>query len=245
MTIEQQNEISAKYRRFVARYEAMYTPLFNKALRAQINQYVNNGTLMAVTSEPIYPVLLQLYKQTATVWAHQTHIQVRSLKSRQPMGFSERIVELMRQYYGIDLLNIAEGLTQTTKEVIGKVLAEAVQLGWSFNEIVSRLQSPELTRIRARLIARTETVSSANSAAMINAKETAARSKLVLNKIWIATSDSRTRPDHREVNGQIIGIDDFFTVGGFLMGQPGDRTHGAPAGEIVNCRCRVAFVPVT
>ena len=146
----------------------------------------------------------------------------------------------MRKYYGIDLLNVAEGLTQTTKDQIQAVLSEAAEKGWSFDEIVSRLQVPELTSVRARLIARTETVSAANGAATINAKETG----LQLNKIWIAAIDSRTRPDHLIVNGQIIGVDDYFIVGGYKMSQPGDRTHGADSSEICNCRCTVAFIPI-
>ncbi len=124
------------------------------------------------------------------------------------------------------------------------MLAEAAELGWSFNEIVDRLLLPDMTKKRARLIARTETISAANSAAVINAKETASKTGLVLNKIWIAARDKRTRMDHREVDGSIVGVDQFFNVGGYAMSQPGDRTQGAPASEICNCRCCIAMVPV-
>lgn len=241
MTTEQQRDISTRFKRFVKRHEQIHTVSINKALKEQIKQYTSSGTLMAVTSAPLYGALISLYKDSAKIWAHQSQLQTRrSLKSRQPIGFSERIVELMRRYYGIDLLNIADGLTQTTKDQIGVVLKEAAEKGWSFDEIVKQLQAPELSAARARVIARTEVVSSANGAAVINAKE----SGLELNKIWIATLDNRTRPDHLAVNGQIIGIHDNFNVGGSVMGQPGDRTKGADADEICNCRCTVAFMPV-
>lgn len=244
MTPTQQRDISLRFRRFVLRYEPIHARIVQAALREQIAQYTSTGTLMAVNSTPIYPVLVNIYKTSAKIWGHQSALQVRRHKGMAPLGFSERIVELMRQYYGIDLLNVAEGLTETTKRVIQGVLDEAALLGWSFNEIVKKLEAPELTRARARLIARTETVSAANGAAVINAKETAAKTGLVLNKIWIAARDNRTRPDHKEVDGQIVGIDDMFIVGGFAMSQPGDRRHGASAAEIVNCRCAVAFIPV-
>ena len=240
MTVQDQRDISLRFRRFVRRYEPIHARAINKALRTQVNQYIEKGTLMAVNSTPIYPVMVELYKTAAKIWAHQSALQIRRHKGRQPLGFSERIVELMRKYYGIDLLNVAEGLTQTTKDQIQAVLSEAAEKGWSFDEIVSRLQVPELTSVRARLIARTETVSAANGAATINAKETG----LQLNKIWIAAIDSRTRPDHLIVNGQIIGVDDYFIVGGYKMSQPGDRTHGADSSEICNCRCTVAFIPI-
>lgn len=246
MTIEQQNDISHRFQRFVKRYEALYAPAFNKALREQVNQYVQSGTLMAVTAEPIYRVLLDVYKSASVVWAHQSALQLRSSvnKSRQPLGFSQRIIDLMKKYFGIDLLNIAQGITETTKKWIGEVLAQAAQLGWSFNAIVTKLQALSFTKERSRLIARTEVVSAANAAATINAKETAAKTGLILNKIWIATRDNRTRLDHREVDRQVIGIDDNFIVGDFRMSQPGDRTKGAGAAEICNCRCTVGFVPV-
>lgn len=247
MTHSQQTNVSRRFRRFVKRYEQIHAISINKALKEQIKQYTDTGTLIAVNSAPLYGALVSLYKDSARIWAHQSHIQTRQAvrdsrtnKGRQPIGFSERIVELMRQYYGIDLLNIAEGLTQTTKDTISAVLSEAAEQGWSFDEIVSRLQLPELTAARARLIARTEVVSSANGAATINAKE----SGLELNKIWIATLDDRTRPDHMVVNGQTVGLHDNFNVGGSVMSQPGDRTQGAGADEICNCRCTVAFIPI-
>lgn len=244
MTIEQSQEISHNFNRFIKRYEAIYTPQFNAALKAQVKQYTSTGTLHAVDATSIYPVLLSVYKTASVVWAHKAALQLRRHKGRQPLGFSERIIELMRKYFGIDLLNIAQQITDTTKRVIQSVLSEAAQLGWSFNEIVDKLESPDLTRVRARLIARTETVSAANAAATINAKETAAKTGQQLNKMWIATNDARTRHDHAEVNRQVIGIDDFFIVGGFKMSQPGDRTHGADVKEICNCRCCVGFIPV-
>ena len=168
MTIEQANDISNKFNRFIKRYEAKYAIQFNKALQLQHQQYIESGTLMAVDAMPIYDVLESLYQTASVVWAHQAQLQIRSLKSRQPMGFSERIVSLMKKYFGIDLLNIAQQITDTTKRVISEVLAN--NIGASFNDIVRKLESPELTRVRARLIARTETVSAANAAAVIGAK---------------------------------------------------------------------------
>jgi uncharacterized protein with gpF-like domain len=223
----------------------MYTPKFNAALKAQIQQYIDNGTLQAVDSVQMYDVLVKLYKDCSVIWAHQSALQIRRAKSRQPMGFSERIVELMKKYFGVDLLNIAQQITDTTKKIIQEVLSRATETGASFQEIVNELESPDLTRIRARLIARTETVSAANAAATINAKETSVVTGQTLRKMWIATTDSRVRHDHAEVDRHVIGIDDYFIVGGYKMQQPGDRTHGAPASEICNCRCTVGFVPVT
>lgn len=215
------------------RYENLYHAKINKALINQVKQFADKKDLLYVRSGELYGVLTELYKNVGSAWAWHT----RKYKSGQ-MGFSERIVMLMRQYYGIDLLNDAEGITNTTKSVIERVLGEAAQTGWSFDEIVRRIT--EINRKRARLIARTETVTAANGAAMINAKETG----IPLNKIWISAVDNRTRRDHYMMNRVTVGINENFIVGGYPMQQPGDRTQGAPAKEICNCRCVVAFIPV-
>lgn len=51
-------------------------------------------------------------------------------------------------------------------------------------------------------------------------------------KQWDATLDGKTRPSHRMVDGEIKELDEPFSNG--LM-KPGDS--GAPAEEVVNCRC--------
>lgn len=239
MTEQQKKEYWYQFHRFIIRYEAIYTPKFNKALKEQIRQYTSSGTLMAVTNTPIYEVLVELYKKTSVVWAHKSLVHRRSLKARQPIGFSDRIIQLMKQYYGIDLLNDAEGITETTKDIIRKVLIAAEEAGLGFDDIVRQLESPELNKIRARLIARTEIVTASNGAAAIQARE----SGLELNKEWISARDNRVRKDHLLVNGTIIPIEQDFIVDGRPMAQPGDKRGGAK--EICNCRCVVAFQEIT
>jgi len=233
MTPDELTAFWYKFHAHIKRQEAIYAPKFNKALREQINAYCTSGTLMAVNSEPVYKVLVELYRNVSVIWAHQSLIQRR--KSRQPMGFSERIIELMKQYYGIDLLNDAEGITETTKEVIRRVLLQAEIDGIGFDDIVDRLADTALTRIRARLIARTEIVTASNGAAVIQAKE----SGLTLNKEWVSARDNRVRHDHREVNGKIVGLNDDFKVGAVFMSQPGDKRGGAA--NCCNCRCCTVF----
>lgn len=239
MTPAQQTDLWYQFHAFIKRYEGIYVPKFNRALREQINAYVESGTLAAVQSEPIYTVLVELYKDVSYKWAHKTMLHTRRNKARQPMGFSERIIELMKKYYGIDLLNDAEGITETTRDVIRKILVQAEIDGIGFDDIVIRLADTALTKIRARLIARTEIVTASNGAAVIQAQQ----SGLTLNKIWIAARDNRVRYDHREVNGHIVGMDEDFKVGNTLMSQPGDRRGGAS--NCCNCRCVVGFEEIT
>ena len=129
---------------------------------------------------------------------------------------------------------MSDNITQTTIETIQSVLNEAAAEGWGYDVIVGMLQSPELTRYRARLIARTETTGAANAAGNIAAIKTG----LVYDKIWIAAKDNRTRRTHKlhtGVDGTIVGMNEKFIVGGMPMDFPGDKNGGAA--QVCNCRC--------
>lgn len=236
-----------KWHRFQQRYEAIYATKFKAALKIQTKQFLRSQNLLDVTAYPIYAVLKELYETVGPLWAARTgvHRIKKEEKAAMPMGFSQRIVDLMKQYYGIDLLNDAEGIAAYTREVIQNILSEAAITGASIYEITKSInESSELGEMRARRIARTETVTAANGAAIINAKE----SGILMRKEWISITDKRTRHSHREVDGVIVGIDTPFDVNGTLMMQPGVRTQPngleTPAKEVVNCRCTTGFIPV-
>lgn len=54
-------------------------------------------------------------------------------------------------------------------------------------------------------------------------------------KMWDASLDTRTRPEHGAADGQTVDIDKFFIVGGERLMFPGDSRGSA--GNIINCRC--------
>lgn len=231
-----------KWHKFQQKYEKFYTKRYVDALQIQVKAYIETRDLMSIPAFPIYTVTNSLYKSVGVSWAKITRIKL--TKADGQMGFSERFVELMRQYYNIDLLNDAELMTRYSREVIAKVLTDAAETGLQWDQIVEiLLRHPEFNRIRAMRIARTETVTAANGAAMIQAGE----SRLELDKIWIATFDNRTRDTHKLVDTNPIPYSQPFNVGGSLMMQPGVRVQSnglpVPAKEIVNCRCTVGFIP--
>lgn len=61
-----------------------------------------------------------------------------------------------------------------------------------------------------------------------------------VKRVWDATMDRVTRPDHRAMNEQaVFGNEEPFQVPstGHLLMHPGDSSLGAPAEQIINCRC--------
>lgn len=237
MTNKEQDKFWLKFHRFQMRYEQMYWPRINAALKAQVETYIKNKDTVYIRSGGMYEVLLDLYITTGANWARHTKGELVK-KDRGQMGFRESIVSFIRQYFSFNLLNDAENITQTTIRLIQEVLSDAALEGWSFDKIVDKLVAPDFTAKRARLIARTETVGAANAGSLLNATA----SGLELNKIWIAARDNRTRLHHVEVNQKVIPKDDKFKVGDSLMDYPGDKAGSAA--EVCNCRCAIAFIPV-
>lgn len=66
---------------------------------------------------------------------------------------------------------------------------------------------------------------------------------------WLTARDARVRRptpsspfDHRHADGQIARIGEPFLVSGERLRYPGDRSLGASAGNIINCRCTLIGV---
>lgn len=248
MTRQQKREYWQAFHHFQQSLERKYAPAIARALTAQkrefIEQYKQGSTIFRLNSAPLKILIQQLYYDAAIVFGAKVLASLKKIKARMPIGFNERMQMLIESYYGVDFLNMSEGITDTTREMLIRVLTRAQEAGQGFDDIVRQLEDTELSKIRARMIARTETVSAANKGAMLGAEE----SGLVVKKIWIATMDNRTRHDHRAVRTDAIAMDEAFKVGGFDMLQPGDRggkegRPKVPAKEIVNCRCVISFEP--
>lgn len=229
--------------RWQRRIEAKYTAKIRKVLRAQIDTYRAAGY---VPSEPMREVLQELYKEAGVSWAGKTGIHRKrpvSVKARLPMGFSARIVQLMREYYGDEyFFNWAEEITDTTRRDIEAIFSQAAITGASIDEITEQLNdSSKFGLKRSRMIARTETVSAANQAAILNAKDTG----IPMQKMWLAVRDKRTRRTHIVADNQTVALEDPFKVGVTQMMQPGVRKtpEGLPVdpAEVIRCRCVVAF----
>lgn len=250
MTASEQRKYWYKWHKFQQKYEKYFESALTKALQEQVKAYIKTQDLMSVPVFPIYDTLVRLYETVGPAWAREVRVNAYKANDTLPtgqVGFNERIVELMRQYFGIDLLNDANLMTFYSRQVIQSVLSKAAQTGASFDNIVKQLLAhPEFNAMRARRIARTETVTAANGAGMIYAKTSGNE----MEKIWIAVKDNRTRHDHKQIDATLLPIDTPFNLvnakyGEVQMMQPGVRTQpnglAVPAVEVVNCRCTVAF----
>jgi uncharacterized protein with gpF-like domain len=273
MTPEKKQSFLLRFRRFQQGREKYFAPKINEALHKQyliVAKHASEGVsaVHRIDSSGIAAVLKNIYLDAAVIYGSKIradfakegayekknspvswllkHIKTPALelKNRRSIGFSERMHDLVTQYFRTDILATSEEITETTRKLITQVFTDAYAAGLSINEIVKKLENTELSKVRARMIARTETVKSSNLSANFVAKDTG----LLLNKTWLATKDSRTRPDHAKIDGHTVGRDDYFNVGNSTMLMPGGTTQAdgtpVPADEIIQCRCTHTYSAV-
>lgn len=135
------------------------------------------------------------------------------------------------KWVGDRLKTFSKAVNDTTKADIAAQLREAEAAGESIPQMMDRIKGYYGgVDYRAERTARTEVVGASNRGAM-EAYQQAGVSK----KEWLATADDRTREDHLEADGQVVGVDEPFDVGGEDIMQPGE---GSPE-QAINCRCTV------
>ena len=99
-----------------------------------------------------------------------------------------------------------------------------------------------LLQLRGEMIARTETLAGLNAGKEEGIRQLIDSGKVprsAVKKRWRSTGDDRTRDSHMAMNDMEAGIDEAFVspLTGAQMMFPHDVSRGAPASEIIGCRC--------
>lgn len=103
--------------------------------------------------------------------------------------------------------------------------------------------SDRLLRFRSETIARTESLSMLNASRHEAAQQVigagVAQEEDVSRRWRAAGADGRTRDTHLDMDDQVVsGLrDPFVSSSGARLMHPGDTSLGAPAEEVINCRC--------
>jgi hypothetical protein len=98
-----------------------------------------------------------------------------------------------------------------------------------------------LLRLRGEMIARTEAHEAFMSGRNQALEQFIGDGKLqaqFVKKRWRSAGDDRTRDTHAAMDGQMVTYQQaFVSPGGAQMKFPGDSSLGAPASELIGCRC--------
>jgi len=118
---------------------------------------------------------------------------------------------------------------------IRRAIRQSVTQGESIDDMADRVtQAMGRNANNAVRIARTETTGIMGQARRDMLRE-ARDEGIEVKKVWLSTSDDRTRESHDDIDGVEVDIDETFPNG---LEYPGD--DGGEAEEVVNCRCAMA-----
>lgn len=133
----------------------------------------------------------------------------------------------------------AANISNASRKGIQEQIRIGIKKGESEEQIAARIRKHyrSVRQSRADTIARTEVHAAANYGSL----SAAADSERGLRKIWVDTPDHLVRDAHEEAAGQKRPLPAPFVVDGELLMFPGDGSMGASSGNLVNCRCHMAY----
>lgn len=135
-------------------------------------------------------------------------------------------------------------LPRGVRDDLASVLGQSIEAGESASQAVERLREtmPEINKMRALRIARTETTGALNAGQQVT-RNRLARQGLVTKKEWVSTLDGSTRQTHTDANGQKVEATGLFTLGNQTARFPGDSSLSGE--ERANCRCTSVSITTT
>ena len=131
-------------------------------------------------------------------------------------------------------LNKAKDIRWNTKKINSEVLQGILQ-GESVPKIAKRIQKVQDMNANASIRTARTMITSAENKGRMDSYQRATDSGIIIKREWIATSDSRTRDWHTELDGQLADVDEYFENSIGLILYPGDPS--ADPANVYNCRC--------
>jgi hypothetical protein len=218
------NELSAAMRDMVSVWEQTHAVMMPRGFRDRMEAVYQQMALAAVTA--FGGRILEQGKSAGFVLERKEDFS--QTMRRVALGYIQQ--ESIRR-------RITD-VTETTRRQIVGAVDRGYQDGIGTAEVARNIRGlvNNLASFRADAIARTETHGAANFGSDSAAKLTG----LPLKREWLAAKDERTRESHAEADGQIVGPEEPFQVGGALLMYPGDPS--GPGNEVINCRCVLGYV---
>lgn len=140
------------------------------------------------------------------------------------------------QQYLATARNRLVGVSDAVWEQAREQMVLGMQAGESIPQLRNRVTAAtDLAAPRAAVIARTEVIGACNRGSYEQVKASGFQAE----KTWLATGDTRTRPTHKNANGQTVPLEQDYKVGGIGMDGPHDPT--APPSETIQCRCTQTY----
>lgn len=164
--------------------------------------------------------------------------------------FNQEAQEFAKKRAAESITHIEGTSIKMARKKIRGILGEGLAEGATADEVAKQIQEEfdTVSTSRAQTIAKTEIGIASTQGSLEAAK---ALDIPDLKKVWISVQDDRTRDgeskyeaDHLEMNEQAVGLNEKFSVdvnsdSPTQMDGPSDPS--APANQIINCRCTLAY----
>ncbi|MGN0905683.1 MAG: phage minor head protein [Bullifex sp.] len=233
---EARKSVKAKIKKLMDRGDlphVIHQLQYQKAIASQIDEALSK--LKSGEIKTISDYLQDSYGEGFTSSLY--HLQKQGIPLIFPMDKNEiiRAVQLNSKisggfYKGLGINTLA--MKTAIKQEITRGISSAMSYGDIARNIDNRMNSGLYNSYR---IARTEG-HRINQEASFDAMSKAKDAGADIVKQWDSTLDGRTRPHHRELNGQVRELDEPFEVAGLKAMHP--AAFGR-ASEDINCRCVV------
>lgn len=227
--------------RFFKKYTRLWRQLYAVQGESIASSYAVDGLLRPadVLPDATKDLFVELYEDVGVHFAELAFLNIKQVGN---LAEWERLMERYALTFGgQSIVSINSSNLSQAQKIIQQATAEAVTLGLTVDQTTAFIEAEILQEWRqygkfsAERIARTEIVSASNQGSFVGAKSTG----LTLQKTWLTALDGRERDTHGLANGQQVDMNTSFIVGNTQMMHPGDKN--APAEEVINCRCSVAF----
>jgi hypothetical protein len=248
-------EAYAKWRQ-INRTRTLY---YRKYLKLWNSYYLEQGNLMVTNlkdskpdptqgtflTDDIEKLFIEMYTDVGISFARNTLVEVEVTQKAQDEPNVNGITweQIMANYAttegGASIVSISETGRAHAVRLINGLNAQAIEQGWGIDRLADEIEKAVFdewkitSKFSAERIARTEIIAASNKGAMMGAET----STIPLKKIWLHSGMSgEPRIEHMALNGEERLMNQRFSNG---LTEPGMK--GAPAEEVINCRCGVAF----
>ena len=241
-----EKELTKADKRQISKVKRYYKSEYNKGIESFLAEGQTNFQLLFNTSD-LLKIYRDLYSDIGLQFAkwYAKNFDKYIEKGVNPNQYVDQWQNSFASYgsaVGAQRVTLVSG---TAKKTLIKVTQQLLtdidfqKLGIIEKGRILKSQFNRYSTYQAERLVRTEATNAANFATTESAKTIFPAEQLM--KEWIASFDDRTRTTHAEVDGNEVSANDTFMVGGAQMMFPGDPS--APASEVINCRCSVAYFP--
>ena len=224
------------YRLFSKALKQSIQPIIDALNQSESVAFTKSIAGMLYTEVPIATAMQTFYN---TAWNKQSRGYVKWLKANLPpqatigVGFENPIMDAaLKEYFNTIGGKHIKDISDTTLKKVQSAFQTALDNNEGFRGAERRLiKEVGMSKTRARLIARTESVMVTNAAKFTQSEIL----PIEMEKTWLHDHPKMPRDWHIALSGKTIDLDKKFNADGRMMKHPGD-----PAGGIennANCKC--------